>query len=243
VTANSGGGTIAYYHQPSPFYPNGIMWTPWQNTSQLVLLDGNAEAAQWLAFNGNWGPSWTTPVEEPPSLPSGAGTELYTLGNAGNTLGLLGTYTSEGGPLGPEAAAWNVSNEGVAGAFQISSVQSGLALDGGANQQQTLVQLCTPNGTLDQIWNIAPSTTGVSITSSQTGLALDGGANQSGTNPWLWTANGTADQQWVIQPSGSGYSITSVQSGLAVDGGVNQVGTNPQLYPSNGTVDQQWKLQ
>jgi hypothetical protein len=243
VTANSGGGTIAYYHQPDPFYPNGITWTPWQNASQLVLLDGNVEAAQWLAFNGEWGPSWTTPVEQPPSLPSGAGAELYTLATAGNTLGLLSNYTQEGGPLGPEAAGWNVSNEGVAGAFQISSVQSGLALDGGVNQQQTLVQLWTPNGTPDQIWNIQPSSTGVSITSSQTGLALDGAANQSGTNPWLWTANGTPDQQWLIQPAGSGYSITSVQSGLVLDGGVNQVGTNPQIYPSNGSVDQQWKLQ
>ena len=176
-------------------------------------------------------------------MPSGAGSELYTLASAGNTLGLLSNYTQEGGPLGPEAAGWNVSNEGVAGAFQIFSVQSGLALDGGANQQQTLVQLWTSNGSPDQIWNIQPSTTGASITSSQTGLALDGGANQSGTNPQLWSANGTPDQQWIIQPSGSGFSIVSVQSGLALDGGANQVGTNPQLYPSNGSSDEQWKLQ
>jgi hypothetical protein len=168
---------------------------------------------------------------------------LYDLATAGNTLGLLSKYTNEGGPLGPQAAAWNVSNEGVAGAFQIISAQSGLALDGGANQQGTLVQLWTSNGTADQIWNIQPSGSGASITSSQTGLALDGGANQSGTNPQMWTANGTADQQWLIQPSGSGYSITSVQSALALDGGANAVGTNPQMYPANGTVDQQWKLQ
>jgi hypothetical protein len=111
ITANSGGGTIAAYHQPSPFYPNGIIWAPWQNTSQLVLLDGNAATAPWLAFNGTWGPSWTTAVAQTPSLPSGAGSELYTLATAGNALGLLSNYTTEGGPLGPQAASWNVSNE------------------------------------------------------------------------------------------------------------------------------------
>jgi len=243
VTTSTSGGTIVAYSTPNPYYPNGITWTPWQNTSQLVLLDGNTQAAQWLAFNGNWGPAWTTPVEQTPSLPSGAGTELYDLATAGNTLGLLGTYTNESGPLGPQAAGWNVSNEGLAGTFQISSAQSGLALDGGANQQRTLVQMWTPNGTPDQTWIIAPSGSGASITSSQTGLALDGGANQSGTNPQMWTANGTVDQQWIIQPSGSSYSITSVQSGLALDGGVNQVGSNPQVYPANSTVDQQWVLQ
>ena len=242
ITTNTSGGTIVTYHQPNPFYPNGITWAPWQNTSQLVLLDGNTEAAPWLAFNGNWGPSWTTPVEQPPSLPSGAGTELYTLGSAGNELGLLGTYTNEGGPLGPEAAGWNVSNEGVAGTFQVTSVQSGLALDGGANTQGTLVQLWTPDASSDQTWAIAPSTTGASITSVQTGLALDGGANQSGTHPQMWGANGTPDQQWLIQPSGSGFSIVSVQSGLALDGGANQVGTNLQMFSVNGTVDQQWTL-
>ena len=243
ITTNTAGGTTVAYGQPNPYYPNGITWKPWQNASQLVLLDGNAAAAQWLAFNGNWGPTWTTPVEQAPALPSGAGTELFDLATAGNTLGLLGNYTHESGPLGPQAAGWNVSNEGVAGTFQIVSVQSGLALDGGANQQGTLVQAWTSNGTPDQLWTIQPSGSGASITSVQSGLALDGGANQSGTNPQLWPANGTVDQQWVIQPAGTGYSITSVQSGLALDGGVNQVATHPQMYPVNSTADQQWVLQ
>jgi hypothetical protein len=243
ITTNSAGGTTVSYHQPNPYYPNGITWAPWQNTSQLVLLDGNPAAAAWLAFNGQWGPSWTTAIGQTPSLPSGADTELHDLATAGNTLGLLSKYTNEGGPLGPQAAGWNVSNEGIAGTFQLVSVQSRLALDGGANQQGTPVQMWTSNGTPDQLWSIQPSGSGASITSAQSGLALDGGANQSGTNPQMWPANGTADQQWVIQPSGSGYSITSVQSGLVLDGGANQSGTNPQMYPANGTVDQQWMFQ
>ena len=243
VTTSTAGGTIVPYGKPNPFYPNGITWTPWANTSQLVLLDGNSEAAQWLAFSGNWGPTWTTPVQQTPSLPSGAGTELYDLATAGNALGLLGNYVNESGPLGPQAAGWNVSNEGVAGTFQVTSIQSGLALDGGANQQASLVQMWTPNSTPDQTWIFAPSGNGTSIISAQTGLALDGGSNQSGTNPQMWTSNGTVDQQWVLQPSGSGYSITSVQSGLALDGGANQVGSNPQMWSVNGSVDQQWQLE
>jgi hypothetical protein len=113
VTTNSAGGTISSYHKPNPYYSNGITWTPWQNPSQLVVLDGNPAAAQWLAFNGQWGPSWTTPIGQTPALPSGAGSELYTLATAGSTLGLLSKYTNEGGPLGPQAQGWNVSNEGV----------------------------------------------------------------------------------------------------------------------------------
>jgi hypothetical protein len=243
ITANSGGGTVVAYHQPNPFYANGVTWTPWQNTSQLVLLDGNATTAPWLAFNGKWGPTWTSTVGQPPALPSGAGTELYDLATAGNSLGLLSNYTNEAGPLGPEAAAWNVSNEGIAGTFALLSVQSGLALDGGVNQQGTPVQTYTSNGTTDQTWSIAPSGSGVSITSTRSGLALDGGANEAGSNPQVWVANGTADQQWTIVPSGSGYSITSVQSGLVLDGGANQVGSNLLMYPANRSVDQQWKLQ
>jgi hypothetical protein len=154
VTTSSAGGTIVPYGKPNPFYPNGITWTPWANTSQLVLLDGNTEAAQWLAFSGNWGPTWTTPVQQTPSLPSGAGTELYDLATAGNTLGLLGNYVNESGPLGPQAAGWNVSNEGVAGTFQVTSVQSGLALDGGANQVGSNPQMWSVNGTIDQQWQL-----------------------------------------------------------------------------------------
>ena len=243
ITTHTAGGTISAYHQPSPYYPNGITWAPWQDTNQLVLLDGNPATAAWLAFNGQWGPQWTTGVGYPPSLPSGAGSELYTLASAGNTLGLLNNYTTEGGPYGPQAVNWNVSNEGPAGTFHITSVQSGLALDGGANTQGTLLQLYTPNTSADQQWTVLPSGSGSSIVSVQSGLALDGGTNNSGTHPQMWVANGTPDQQWVIQPSGTGFSITSVQSQLVLDGGANQVGVNPQMYGTNSSVDQQWLFQ
>jgi hypothetical protein len=162
---------------------------------------------------------------------------------AGNLVGLLSSkYTQSGGPYGPLAQNWNVSNEGLAGIFEITSVQSGLALDGGANTKGTLVQMWGSNGTSDQQWLLQPSGSGTSITSVQSGLALDGGTNASGTHPQMWTSNGTVDQQWTFSNSGSGDSITSVQSGLVLDGGTNAQGANPQMYSGNGTVDQQWNL-
>ena len=244
ITTNGDGTTFAPYSTPSPFYSNGVQWLPWQNTSQLVLLDSNSSAALWLSFMGPWGPTYTNTIDKPPSaLPSGAPSELYTLAVAGNLTGLLSSkYTQSGGPYGPLAQNWNVSNEGLAGIFGITSVQSGLALDGGANTRGTLVQMWTSNGTSDQQWLLQPSGSGTSITSVQSGFALDGGTNASGTHPQMWTSNGTVDQQWIFNSSGSGDSITSVQSGLMMDGGTNAQGANPQMYSSNGSVDQQWKL-
>jgi hypothetical protein len=244
VTTNGDGTTFAPYSNPSPFYSNGVQWKPWQSTSQLVLLDNNSSAAQWLSFMGPWGPTYTNAIEDPPSaLPSGAPSELHTLASAGNLVGLLSSkYTQSGGPYGPLAQNWNVSNEGIAGIFEITSVQSGLALDGGVNTSGKLVQMWPLNGSPDQQWLLQPSGSGTSITSVQSGLALDGGTNKAGTNPQMWTSNGTADQQWTFQTSGSGDSITSVQSGLVLDGGTNTQSSNPQLNSSSGSVDQQWIL-
>jgi hypothetical protein len=106
ITTNS--GTFATYHTPSNFYANGLLWTP----SSYVLLDSDPVAAQWLAFSGQWGPSVTETIDEPPSgLPSGGRSELLTLAQAGSTLGLLSSYTSESGPNGPEAVDWDIANE------------------------------------------------------------------------------------------------------------------------------------
>jgi VPS62-like protein len=109
VTTNT--GNFVYYNKPNPFYSNGVQWKPWQNTSQLVLLDNNADAAQWLSFDGNWGPTVTNAIDHPPTLPSDASNELYVLAQGGNFLGLLQQYIVGSGPLGPEAAGWNESNE------------------------------------------------------------------------------------------------------------------------------------
>lgn len=106
VTTNS--GTFAYYHKPDDFYANGLEWVP----SNFVLLDSDPVAAQWLAFNGQWGPTVTETIDSPPSgLPSAARSELMTLAQAGSTLGLLSSYTSESGPNGPEAVDWDIANE------------------------------------------------------------------------------------------------------------------------------------
>jgi len=112
VTTNS--GTFECYHAPTTFYANGLIWTPWSDTSNLVLLDSDATAAQWLAFNGQWGPTVTETIEEPPSgLPSAGRSELYVLAKSASILNLLSSYTSESGPNGPEAVDWDISKEPV----------------------------------------------------------------------------------------------------------------------------------
>jgi hypothetical protein len=110
VTTNS--GTFATYHTPGSFYSNGLIWEPWADTSNLVLLDSDATAAKWLAFNGQWGPTVTESIAEPPSgLPSAGRSELYVLAQGASFLNLLSSYTAESGPNGPEAVDWDISKE------------------------------------------------------------------------------------------------------------------------------------
>jgi hypothetical protein len=155
---------------------------------------------------------------------------------------VCGTYATDASDWGTEIA-FVTATSGVAGTYSdIQSVQSNLAIDGGANTQQTYVQVWGSNETSDQQWVIASSGSGYSITSVQSGLVFDGGPNTQGTHPWLWVSNGSPDQQWTITQSGAGYAIKSVQSGLALDGGPNTQGTQIQLYTSNNSVDQQWRL-
>ncbi|WP_259066522.1 endo-beta-N-acetylglucosaminidase H [Mucilaginibacter sp. X4EP1] len=167
---------------------------------------------------------------------SDADTHTYISGFTNALYGSNAVYNASGGSGGG-------GSTGFTGTHSIISVQSGLALDGGANTQGTNIQLYGSNNTSDQKWTVTASGSGYSIISAQSGLALDGGANTQGTYPWLYGSNSTVDQQWKITASGSGYSITSVQSGLALDGGPNTQGTNPWLYTANGTIDQQWTFQ
>jgi len=110
VTTNS--GTFETYHIPANFYSSGVIWEPWSSTSNFVLMDSDPTAAQWLAFEGQWGPTVTETISEPPSgLPSAGRSELYTLAQAANILSLLSSYTTASGPIGPEAADWYISNE------------------------------------------------------------------------------------------------------------------------------------
>ena len=110
VTTNS--GNFETYHTPSTFYSAGLLWEPWSDTSNFVLLDSDTTAAKWLAFNGQWGPTVTETIDEPPSgLPSAGRSELYVLANGASILSLLSDYTSASGPSGPAAADWDISKE------------------------------------------------------------------------------------------------------------------------------------
>ena len=83
--------------------------------------------------------------------------------------------------------------------MSITSTQSGLALDGGANNSGTNPQMWTANSTADQQWVFQPLGSGWSITSWQSNLVLDGGVNASGTHPQMYLLNSTVDQQWLLQ--------------------------------------------
>jgi hypothetical protein len=93
----------------------------------------------------------------------------------------------------PSASNYLTPSNGV-----FPSVQSGLALDGGANSSGTHPQMWTSNGTVDQQWVFQASGSGDSITSVQSGLVLDGGTNTKGANPQMYSSNGTVDQQWIL---------------------------------------------
>ena len=127
------------------------------------------------------------------------------------------------------------------GSYTLTSVQSGLVLDRGANTQGTQIQMWGTNSTAAQKWTLTSMGNGVyNIRSGSAGLAADGGANTQGTKVWLYGYNGALDQQWILSSTANGYTIKSAQTGLVFDGGANQVGTKLQLWGSNLTVDQKW---
>jgi len=109
ITTNS--GAFAVYHKPVKFYPNGVIWTPWRSDRQLVQLDHDAKAAQWLTFEGRWGPKRTTKIEAPPNLPGNAHELLKSLAEKSKSTGDLDQYLHEDGPLGPSELNWRAPSE------------------------------------------------------------------------------------------------------------------------------------
>ncbi|MEO7720210.1 MAG: RICIN domain-containing protein [Capsulimonas sp.] len=127
------------------------------------------------------------------------------------------------------------------GTYTITSVQTGLVLDAGANTQTTQVQLWGTNGSGPQRWIFTSLGNGAySIKNATSALAADGGANTQGTKVWLYGYNGTVDQQWILSSTSNGYTIKSAQTSLVFDGGANTQGAKLQLWGSNLSVDQKW---
>jgi len=194
--------------------------------------------------------NWTTvdSGHNPSSVLTNLVSAYMTIGS-GDTLSNINTYFTSAVIPGYNITTTqtNLNTLGYGGSapangtHTITSVQSGLVLDGGVNTQGTQIQFWTTNSTDDQWWtftNLGNNT--YRIQSVRSGLAVDGGVNTSGSKVQVYGSNGTVDQQWVVSSTTNGYVITSKQTGLVFDGGANQVSTKLQLWGLNNTVDQKW---
>ena len=138
----------------------------------------------------------------------------------------------------------------LAGTYQITNVNSGLALDtaGAGTAQGTLVDQATSSTGTDQSWTLTAAGSGLyKIVNKASGLLLgitNAGTADGGT-ALIWGDNGTADHLWQLIPAGSGhYKIANYNSGLLL--GVSNMstasGAQVLQWDDNGTADHLWNL-
>lgn len=142
------------------------------------------------------------------------------------------------------------TNTSLAGRYQITNKNSGLALDtlnAGTAQGTSVVQATSTTGT-DQNWTLVAAGSGLyKIVNQKSGLVL--GINTMSTadggTALIWGDNGTADHLWQLIPARDGYyKITNYNSGLLL--GVQDMNTSSGAqvlqWTDNGTADHLWKL-
>ncbi|MDQ0963599.1 hypothetical protein QFZ66_007477 [Streptomyces sp. B4I13] len=142
------------------------------------------------------------------------------------------------------------ANTSLAGRYQITNKNSGLALDtanAGTAQGTSVVQATSTTGT-DQNWTLAAAGQGLyKIVNQKSGLLLgitNAGTADGGT-ALIWGDNGTADHLWQLIPARDGYyKIANYNSGrlLGVDGMSTSSGAQVLQWADNGTADHLWKL-
>ncbi|MFI1050043.1 RICIN domain-containing protein [Streptomyces griseoruber] len=142
------------------------------------------------------------------------------------------------------------SSTTLAGHYQITNKNSGLALDtvnAGTAQGTSVVQATSTTGT-DQNWTLVAAGSGLyKIVNQKSGLLL-GINNMSTTNggtALIWGDNGTADHLWQAIPARDGYyKIANYNSGLllGVDSMSTSSGAQVLQWSDNGTADHLWKL-
>lgn len=142
------------------------------------------------------------------------------------------------------------TNTSLAGRYQITNKNSGLALDtlnAGTAQGTSVVQATSTTGT-DQNWTLAAAGSGLyKIVNQKSGLLLgitNAGTGDGGT-ALIWGDNGTADHLWQLIPARDGYyKIANYNSGLLL--GVQDMNTSSGAqvlqWTDNGTADHLWKL-
>ncbi|WP_037676865.1 RICIN domain-containing protein [Streptomyces griseus] len=142
------------------------------------------------------------------------------------------------------------TNTSLAGRYQITNKNSGLALDtlnAGTAQGTSVVQATSTTGT-DENWTLVAAGSGLyKIVNQKSGLLL--GINQMSTadggTALIWGDNGTADHLWQVIPARDGfYKIANYNSGrlLGVDQMSTSSGAQVLQWTDNGTADHLWKL-
>ncbi|MFF1718052.1 RICIN domain-containing protein [Streptomyces sviceus] len=142
------------------------------------------------------------------------------------------------------------TNTSLAGRYQITNKNSGLALDtlnAGTAQGTSVVQATSTTGT-DQNWTLVSAGSGLyKIVNQKSGLLLgitNAGSADGGT-ALIWGDNGTADHLWQLIPAPGGYyKIANYNSGrlLGVDQMSTSSGAQVLQWTDNGTADHLWRL-
>jgi hypothetical protein len=142
------------------------------------------------------------------------------------------------------------TNTSLAGRYQITNRNSGLALDtlnAGTAQGTSVVQATSTTGT-DQNWTLVAAGSGLyKIVNQKSGLVLgiDTMSTADGGKALIWGDNGTADHLWQIIPARDGYyKIANYNSGLllGVDSMSTSSGAQVLQWTDNGTADHLWRL-
>jgi hypothetical protein len=142
------------------------------------------------------------------------------------------------------------TNTSLAGRYQITNRNSGLALDtlnAGTAQGTSVVQATSTTGT-DQNWTLVAAGSGLyKIVNQKSGLLLgiDTMSTADGGKALIWGDNGTADHLWQIIPARDGYyKIANYNSGLllGVDSMSTSSGAQVLQWTDNGTTDHLWRL-
>ncbi|MEV1070153.1 RICIN domain-containing protein [Streptomyces sp. NPDC050263] len=142
------------------------------------------------------------------------------------------------------------SSTTLAGRYQITNKNSGLALDtvnAGTAQGTSVVQATSTTGT-DQNWTLVAAGSGLyKIVNQKSGLLLgiNNMSTSNGGTALIWGDNGTADHLWQAIPARDGYyKIANYNSGLllGVDSMSTSSGAQVLQWSDNGTADHLWRL-
>ena len=134
------------------------------------------------------------------------------------------------------------------GRYAVRSKSNGLYLDiaGGSSENGAALIIWPAHFNLNQLYDVANTTSGTIIRAAHSGLALDvyGASNVEGSAIIQWTLHGNANQLWSLKRNADDGSLTifSKMSGQVLDvyGGMSAPGTKIIQWSSHGGDNQRW---